>query len=109
MPCVIGQDLVRKLPATNKDIRDRRLPGFAIRCRASGQHSYIAILGRGRVMTLGKVAVLKLPEAREAARQALADVAKGFDPMAGRRRGAPTWSAFVADTYGPWVVENRKS
>lgn len=109
MRAMIGLDLVRKLPARDLDIRDTKLTGFTIRCRASGAHSYRVTLGRGRVLTIGAVGVLAPHEAREAARQALADVAKGGDPMAGRRRGAPTWATYVTDTYTPWAVENRKT
>jgi integrase len=109
MRALIGLEVIRKLPAKHLDVRDTRLPGFAVRCRPSGQHSYVALLGRGRVMTLGKVSVLAPAEAREAARQALADVAKGGDPMAGRRRGAPTWQAFLTETYAPWAVEHQKT
>lgn len=60
MRAFISLELIRKLPALHVDVRDTRLPGFAIRCRPSGQHSYIALLSRGRVMTLGKVSVLDL-------------------------------------------------
>jgi integrase len=109
MKRLIGVEMVRHLPTRNVDVRDTRLPGFAIRCRESGTHSYIVALGRGRVMTLGKVSVLDPHEARKAAREALADLAHGIDPTAGRRRGSPTWGQFVALTYAPWVRENRKT
>jgi integrase len=109
MHALIGVDLVRNLPARHVDIRDTRLPGFAIRCRASGVHSYLVLLGRRRVMTLGKVSVLTPHEARKAARLALADMAHGIDPTAGRRRGAPSWAAFLTDTYQPWATEHRKT
>jgi integrase len=105
----IGVDLVRKLPTRNVDIRDTKLPGFLIRCRTSGVHSYLCLLGRGRVMTLGKVSVLTPHEARAVARLALADVAHGIDPTAGRRRGPPAWGSYVTDTYQPWAVANRKT
>jgi integrase len=109
MRAMIGLDLVRKLPARDLDIRDTKLTGFVVRCRASGAHSYRVQLGRGRWLTIGAVGVLAPHEAREAARQALADVTKGGDPMVGRRRGAPTWARYVTDTYAPWAEENRKT
>jgi integrase len=109
MKRLIGVEMVRHLPTRNVDVRDTKLPGFLIRCRASGVHSYIVLLGRGRVMTLGRVRVLEPQEARKAARLALADVAHGKDPMAGRRRGSLTWGQYVAREYAPWVLANRKS
>jgi Arm DNA-binding domain len=94
---------VPKRARINVDIRDTRLPGFAIRCRASGVHSYLVLLGRRRVMTLGKVSVLTPHEARKAARLALADMAHGIDPTAStqqtRERGAP-WRVRSSRNYG---------
>jgi integrase len=109
MRAMIGLELVRKLPARDLDIRDTKLMGFVLRCRATGRHSYRVQLSRGRWLTIGPVGTLTPPEAREAARQAIVDVANGIDPMAEHRRGANTWSAFVTDVYGPWVTENRKT
>jgi integrase len=109
MRAMIGFDLVRKLPARDLDIRDTKLVGFVLRCRRSGRHSYRVQLGRGRWLTIGAVGTLTPPEARDAARQAIVDVANGIDPMAERRRSANTWSTFLTDVYGPWVTENRKT
>jgi integrase len=127
---MIGQDLIRKLPAGDLDIHDTRLPGFTVRCRQSGEHSYRVQLGRGLVLTLGKVATLQPAEAREAARAAYAEVsrltmaemARGAEPAEARRAAAkaflegkqkraeaPTWRAFIANEYAPWAEENRKT
>ena len=48
MQALINTELVRTLPARDVDIRDTKLRGFVVRCRASGTHSYRVNLGRGR-------------------------------------------------------------
>lgn len=129
MPELIGPDLLRRLPRRNTDIRDTKLTGFAIRCRASGAHSYIVNLGRGQVRTLGKVRDMKPETARQAAqamlggrdKKVLAIVAddlslsrheareqasRELKVQASRRL---TWKHFVENHYGPWVTHNQKT
>ena len=42
MRALIGVELLRKLPAGPVDIRDTKLPGFVLRVRESGTHTYYA-------------------------------------------------------------------
>jgi integrase len=129
VPELIGPDLLRKLPRKNKDIRDVKLTGFAVRCRASGSHSYIVTLGRGQTRTLGKVATMKPEAAREAAQALLHGIQKkamviGADDLSLSRREAReqasneikaqasrrlTWKQYLDAHYAPWVEANRKS
>ena len=53
MRALIGVELLRKLPAVppgkqSIDVRDTKLPGFVLRVRASGQHTYFANYARGK-------------------------------------------------------------
>ena len=111
MRALIGVELLRKLPAAPVEIRDVKLPGFALRVRLSGTHSYLVSLGRGRWQTLGTTAVLTAPEAREQARQALADVAKGADPIAKRKaeQARLPFDSFITEHYEPWATAQRKT
>lgn len=118
MQAMIGTELVRKLPLRDVDIRDTKLQGFVLRCRATGSHAYRVNLGRGVWQTLGKVGELTPAAAREEARGLLGDAAKdranGRDPIAERKRKkaatAPsaTLRAFIEDDYAPWLLEHHK-
>ncbi|MBI2834773.1 MAG: site-specific integrase [Acidobacteria bacterium] len=111
MRALIGVDLLRRLPPGPVDIRDVKLPGFLLRVRPSGTHSYYAQYGRGRWSLIGTTRVLTPPEAREQARQILADVAKGADPAATKRaeRARITFETFIAEHYEPWASAQRKT
>lgn len=112
MRALIGLELVRKLTKRNVDIRDSKLPGFTIRCRTSGKHTYRQWLnytdkwrprdGRGEWRTLGRVGVLDLVTARREALAALNDPAG-----TAKRRTSDTLGAFLTDQYETWAVENR--
>jgi hypothetical protein len=72
-------------------VRDDELAGFAVRRNADGSKTYLveyrAGRGRGfptRRMTLGKHGALTPDEARQRAKQLLAQVAHGDDPAAQR-------------------------
>ncbi|MBZ0252679.1 MAG: tyrosine-type recombinase/integrase [Candidatus Methylomirabilis sp.] len=73
-----------------QDVRwDDALPGFGVRVFPSGARAFVIRYraeGRKRYLTLGKVGVLTLEQARELARRRLVDVIEGKDPQAERRR-----------------------
>lgn len=123
MRAMIGQELLRKLPPAPADVRDTKLRGFVLRVRQSGNHSYYATWDAPREQRLaqdkrlvrwfllGGADVLTPHEAREQARQVLADVVKGHDPVAAKRakRGQITFSAFLSEHYEPWAAAQRKT
>ena len=111
MRALIGVELLRKLPKGPIDIRDTKLPGFVLRVRASGVHSYFVNYRRGRWSLIGTTAVLDAPEAREQARQLLAKVTQGADPVAERRaaRASKTFETFITEDYAPWASSQRKT
>lgn len=129
MRALIGPDLLRKLPKSG-DVRDVKITGFVIRCRPSGNHSYLVSLGRGKWQTLGKVGVLDVTDARAAAaatRSALDKKAlhlQADDPtlnqrdaraIAGREVRAAsktrtlTWARYLDVHYQPWAEEHLLS
>lgn len=99
-------------PATGRDLLawDSELRGFGVRVKPSGAMSYLIQYrnadSRSCRLTLGKVGTLTPDEARALARNKLAAVAKGADPVAEKRVacGAPT-VAEVCD----WYLENAKA
>jgi integrase len=129
MRALIGPDILRDLEAKDRDIRDTKLTGFVLRCRASGQHSYLVQLGRGRWSTIGRVGKITPEAARLTADAMISAVSKNTlnlmaeDPTLALRdarakaRGAlrptgtrrSTWGLFLDEHYGPWVTENRKT
>jgi integrase len=116
----ITQKLVQELkPDTDAWIYDTQMPGFVLRVRPSGKHSYLARLGRGKWFTLGRADVLKPEEARTLAKNKIGDVSKGKDPIAEKREqrekdarataDALTLDAFLTEHYEPWVTANQKT
>lgn len=81
----LGSDDVRRI------VRDEELTGFAVRLNADGSKTYLveyrAGRGRGfptRRMSIGRHGALTPDEARQRAKQILAQVAHGEDPAAAR-------------------------
>ncbi|MFN7916897.1 MAG: tyrosine-type recombinase/integrase [Vicinamibacterales bacterium] len=106
----ITVELTRKLPTRDVDIRDTKLTGFMIRCRATGRHVYRVQLGRARAMTIGPVAELTPEQARDKAWEHLNADKRGLDPVARKRaeKARKPFSAFLDDDYEPWVLEHHK-
>ena len=77
-------------PAGEQLIWDTELKGFGVRMMPSGVASYIIKYrnaeGRQRKMTVGRVGTLMPEEARQLAREKLAEASKGADPSAERQQ-----------------------
>ncbi|HVH25577.1 MAG TPA: hypothetical protein VM818_02420, partial [Vicinamibacterales bacterium] len=129
MRALISPDLLRKLTARDIEIRDTKITGFLIRCRASGVHTYRYNAGRGQSVTLGLVGVLPVAEARAAAetqqtllsrdtlnrlgqdetltaRDAKAQARRALGAKRGKRRH--TWQTFVNE-YETLATADMKS
>ncbi len=112
MQAVVGSRLISRLQPDEKpyEVRDTRLPGFVLRIQPSGAMSYYVELGRGRRMSIGKTSVLTPAQARDRAKELLADYVRGQDPLEARRRGkSHTLRSFIAEKYSPWVAAAYKS
>ena len=109
----IDGTLLRELPHENVTIRDTVLRGFQIRVRYSARcgltASYRVQLRRGQAVTLGRVGVLQLKEAREVARKKLAAVALKLDVEPVDAPPTPTLRTYIAETYGPWIEAHAKT
>lgn len=86
---------------------DSELKGFGVRMMPTGVASFILKYrnreGRQRKMTLGRVGALTPEEARNLARQRLAEVAQGADPSA--ERNALRQSMTVAELCDAYVAD----
>lgn len=78
-------------PDPRRDARwDDEISGFGVRVYPSGKKSFIISYRIGRTkhqMTLGDFGILTLSQARNMAKQELAKVTMGVDPLARRNRG----------------------
>lgn len=95
------------LPRTARyDVYDTDLPGFAVRVTNDGVKTFSVLYRAGsgrsapkRRMTLGRYGTLTVEQARQFARQTLAEVARGVDPATQRANAkeAPTLAALGVD------------
>jgi integrase len=103
----ISTELVRRVrhqaPSKTTDYRDERVPGFVLRARPSGVHSWRVQLPDRRWLTLGRVDEIALSDAREAAQQRRAKAALGEAIPTRRPTSEATLRTFLADTYEPWM------
>jgi integrase len=112
MKALITQELVRSLKpeADPYEVIDTRLKGFLVRVQPTGVKTYYAQYRRGKRKRIGPADALAPTNAREAARQVLADVALGGDPMAAAREAkAHTFRSFLDEVYEPWADANIRT
>lgn len=112
MQALISHRLVARLqPRDAKyDVHDERLTGFILRVQPTGKMTYYCRYERGRWVKLGTPAVLTPEQARDKAREILADVQLGADPMAARKAAkAHTFEQYIREVYGPWFEAHRRT
>ena len=112
MKATISQSLVSKLRPSERpfDVRDERLRGLLLRVEKSGSMIYYCEYARGRRQRIGLSTVLSPTEAREQAKQILADVAKGADPRAARKaKEQILFRDFIDKHYAKWAKANLKA
>lgn len=108
----IGSRLLASLPvAQNKpyEVWDTDLRGFLLKVRPGSPASYYFSYykptdGKRTRYLIGRVTELTATQARDKALELMADVVKGVDPMAEKRkRTTGTFSAFLEKRYAPWL------
>lgn len=104
----ITTELVRQLrhqrPSRVTDYRDPKLPGFVLRARATGIHSWRVQLPNRRWLTIGRIDEVALSDARETAQTRRAHAALSQDIPTRRPTSDVTLRAFLDDTYEAWMA-----
>jgi integrase len=103
--------LARLLPGQKPyDVRDDKLTGFLVRVNISGKLLYMCEYARGKRVTIGKVGVLTVAQARDKAKAVLGDAVRGMLPAtrADRRISGLLFTDFLEHDYIPWRQAHRK-
>ena len=116
MKAKITQSLLRSVEIPEKpiDIRDTQLTGFILRCHPTGRMLYFVEYrrsnGKKTRYKLGLANKLTVAQARDAAKEFLANLELGDDLGESRRKNnSVTLGTYLKETYGPWVETNRKA
>lgn len=106
MQAIITNSLIPQLKPQAKpyDVRDEKLTGFIVRVNPTGKMTYMCEYARGKRIMLGKVGVITPMQARDKAKETLAEAVKGYDPNAAKKQAneIPTFKLFLENEYIPW-------
>lgn len=109
---IISTELVRRLknqaPTRLTDYRDAKMPGFVLRARPSGVHSWRVQLPDRRWLTLGRVDEVALADAREAAQQRRAKAALNVEIPGRKARSDITLASFLDQQYEAWMKATHR-
>ncbi len=110
MKATINNTLLSRLHPKNKpyDVRDDKVLGFLVRVNISGKLLYMCEYARGKRVTIGKVGILTPAQARDRAKEVLAEAVKGIDPRKKKNTPVNKLCSFIENDYAPWVMANRK-
>ncbi len=121
MQAKIGKELLKAIAPQDKpyEIYDTEMKGFGLRVQPKSKRhmegviSYIVryrFKGKQTRHTIGQHPVFTPAQARDEAKDILASVAKGEDPLAGRKIAKEhTFESYLEEVYGPWVQTHRKT
>ena len=108
----VSTELVRRVrnhpPERLTDYRDSKVPGFVLRVRPSGVHSWRVQLPNRRWLTLGRIDEVSLADAREEAQQRRAKAALGVDMPKRKASSELTLAKFLNEHYESWMKATRR-
>jgi integrase len=104
---IISSSLPRDRPY---ELRDAQVRGLLLRVQPSGHRAWIVTWAHGKRRTLGSVQHLSLDQARDVARQVVADFVQTGLPAIGKPKAPSiTLRAFLDDHYAPWARTELKT
>ncbi|PHS34779.1 MAG: integrase [Robiginitomaculum sp.] len=113
MKIAMTQTLIEKAKAKSKpyEIRDVRLIGLLVRVQPTGKKTYYCEYRRGARIKIGQFQAFSVKEARNRAKEILADYYQGGDPalILRQKRTASTYLDFLEKHYFPWMMANYTS
>lgn len=107
---VLAGPLIKSLKPADKpyEIRDTRLKGLLLRVQPSGSKTFYVEYARGKRISLGRAEVLTPQQARDQAKEILADVYRGLDPAA-KPAKQHTFGSFIDEEYSGWARANIRT
>jgi len=117
----LTQAIVQKITPTDKrqKIKDLVLPGLMLRVEPSGKKTwyidYKRPNGQRTYHKIGSAEILTVAQARDLAKEFLASVTMGHDPLGEKEthkeleKNALTLKQLITEHYSSWVVDNRKA
>lgn len=112
MRAKITKKLIESLKPKEKqyEVRDTSLKGLMVRVMPTGIMSYAVEYGRGRKFTIGPTSLFTPIQARERAKEILADFVRGIDPQEAKRKAkVHTFESYIEQVYAPWVEAHQRS
>lgn len=111
MKALINNSLLTRIASAEKqyDIWDTKLKGFILRVHPNGNMFYRCEYARGKRFTIGNSQILTPTQARDRAKEVLADAVKGVDPLVVKRQKKITLKSFIETEYQQWAKAHRKS
>jgi integrase len=105
----ITRDYVRSLTPRDRvyDVRDSECSGLVLRVHPTGRMVYVCEFARGRRINIARADVMPPAEARDKARQIIADFSRGIDPAAAKRADkVPTLGEFLDGQFKEWATSH---
>jgi integrase len=121
MQAKIGKELLKALKPQDKpfEVYDTEMKGFGLRVQPPSKRHNEGVIsfivrfrfkGKQTRYTIGQHPVFTPAQARDKAKDILASVTKGEDPMTAKKTvREQTFDSFLTEVYGPWVQTHRKT
>lgn len=112
MQGLLGAPLIKSLKPADKpfEVWDTRLKGLLLRVQPSGAMSYYVQYARGKRISLGRADILTPQQARDQAKEILADVFQGNDPSAtAKPKVEHSFGSFIDGEYAAWAKANVRT
>jgi integrase len=112
MKALITNSLISSIKIKDKpyDIWDAKLTGFILRVLPSGTLVYRCEYARGKRITLGRSNIITPAQARDHAKEILAESIRGTLPQTKtKKKSPPTLDEFIKNEYSNWRYTSRKN